>query len=72
MYLFGCVGLSCSTWGLSLWRTARTLWLQCAGLAALLRGMWDLNYPTRDQTGIPCIKRQILNHWMAREVPIFI
>ena len=25
--------------------------------------MWDLSSPTRDQTYIPCIRRQIPNHW---------
>ena len=33
------------------------------------RGMWDLSSPTRDQTCTPCIGRQSLNHWTAREVP---
>ena len=32
-------------------------------------GLWDLSYPTRDQTLIPCIARQVLNHWTTREVP---
>ena len=34
-------------------------------------GMWDLSSPARDQTLIPYIGRQILNHWTAREVPHF-
>ena len=34
------------------------------------RGMWDLSSPTRDRTRNPCIGRQSLNHWTAREVPI--
>ena len=34
-----------------------------------LRGMWDLSSLTRDQTRTPCIGRQSLNHWTAREVP---
>ena len=25
--------------------------------------------PTRDQTHVPCIGKQILNHWTTREVP---
>ena len=33
--------------------------------------MWDPSSLTRDQTHIPCIGRRILNHWTAREVPIF-
>ena len=32
-------------------------------------GIWDLSSPTRGQTHIPCIGRQILNHWTTREVP---
>ena len=32
-------------------------------------GMWDLNSPTRDLAHVPCIGRQILNHWTTREVP---
>ena len=36
------------------------------------QGMWDLSSPTRDQTCVPCIGRQILNHWTAREVPNFL
>ena len=36
------------------------------------RGMWDPSSSTRDQTHTPCIERQSLNHWTAREVPIFL
>ena len=32
------------------------------------RGMGDLCYPTRDGTLTPCVGRQSLNHWNAREV----
>ena len=31
--------------------------------------MWDLNSPTSDLAHVPCIGRQILNHWTTREVP---
>ena len=31
--------------------------------------MWDLSFPTKDQTHILCIGRRILNHWTTREVP---
>ena len=37
--------------------------------AQLPCGMWDLSSPTRDQTRVPCIGRQILNYWTTREVP---
>ena len=32
--------------------------------------MWDLSSPTRDRTLTLCIKRQSLNHWTLREVPV--
>ena len=32
-------------------------------------GLWDLRSLTRDRTRTPCIGRQSLNHWTAREVP---
>ena len=31
--------------------------------------IWHLSSPTRDQTCVPCIRRQILNHWITRELP---
>ena len=31
------------------------------------QGMWDLSSPTRDETWVPCIGRQILNHWTTRK-----
>ena len=33
--------------------------------------MWDLSFPTRDRVHTPCIGRQTLNHWTAKEVPAF-
>ena len=30
--------------------------------------MWDLSSPTKDRTRVACIGRQILNHWITREV----
>ena len=35
------------------------------------RAMWDLSSLTRDQTHTLCNGRGSLNHWSAREVPIF-
>ena len=32
-------------------------------------GMWNLSSQTRDWTHIPCITRQILHHWIIRDVP---
>ena len=33
------------------------------------QGMWDLSFPTRDQTHTPYFGRRILNYWTARKVP---
>lgn len=38
--------------------------------AQFLHGMWDLTSHTRGRTFVPCIARQILNHWTSREVPV--
>ena len=43
--------------------------LSCDTRAYLPCGMWDLSSSTRDWTCVPCIARQILNHWTPREVP---
>ena len=32
------------------------------------RDIWGLSSPTRDGTHSPCIERQSLNHWTAREI----
>ena len=32
-------------------------------------GKWDLISLTRDRTHVPCIGRQIPNHWTIKEVP---
>ena len=34
--------------------------------------MWDLGFPTRDQTQVLCIERQIPHHWTTRKVPSFL
>ena len=46
-----------------------TLLLLFYVLVFWLRDMWDLSSPTRGRTRTPCIGRQRLNHWTAREVP---
>ena len=38
------------------------------GPVAVECGMWNLSSLTRDRICIPCIARQILNHWNTREV----
>ena len=34
--------------------------------------MWDLSFPTRDQSCNPCIGRWNLGHWTIREVPVLL
>ena len=41
----------------------------CDAWAQLLLSMWNLSFPTRDLTHIPCTGRQILNHWTTMEIP---
>ena len=38
-------------------------------MQAFLIVTYGLNCPTRDQTHVPCIKKQIPNYWAAREIP---
>ena len=33
------------------------------------RGMWALNFPTRDRARTPHVRWRSLNYWTAREVP---
>ena len=47
-----------------------TIFLLFYVLVFWLRGMWDLSSLTGNQTCAPCIRRQNLNHWTAREVPM--
>ena len=44
------------------------LFLVVLGLSCDM-GMRNLSSLTRDPTHVPCIRRRILNHWAAREVP---
>ena len=67
-------GLSCRTWYLLLRHMGFSLVVvhglsSCGVPAQLPCNMWDLSSLTRDRTRIPCIGRQILNHWTTREVP---
>ena len=58
-------GLSCGTQNLHcvMWNLTEA--------QGLPQGLWNLSSPTRDRTWIPCITKQILNHWTTREVPEF-
>ena len=65
-------------WDLLLWPVgslvvAHMFWNMWASVAVARKfscsgGMWDPFSPTRDQTCVSCIARQILNHWTTREV----
>ena len=44
------------------------LCLSCDTWAQLPHSTWDLSSLTRDQSCVPCIGMQILNHWTTREV----
>ena len=47
-------------------------WLQLVGSRAQAQLLWHVGSSgTRDETGVPCIARQILNHWTTREAPLF-
>ena len=37
---------------------------------AELYNMWDRSYPTKDQVGLTCFARWMLNHWTTWEVPL--
>ena len=45
-----------------------TIFLLFCGLVFWPQGMWDLSFPTRDQSCTPCMGRQNLNHWITGEV----
>ena len=58
--LFIWLCLSCGTPGSSVVVQGLS---SCDAWAWLLHDMWDFHSWTRDGTHIPCIARQILNHW---------
>ena len=37
--------------------------------AELIHSMWDLSFLTTDRIYVPCVGKQILNHWTTRDVP---
>ena len=45
-----------------------TIFLLFCVLVFWPQGMWDLSFPTRDQTCTPCMGRQNVNHWITGEV----
>ena len=78
LYLFGCFTVArkiffgtcrvsnCGAW----WRGLWSVEAQKFRRAGLIAETWDLSFPTRERTRVPCIARQILNHWTTREVPV--
>ena len=64
--VFGCI--RSQLWRVGSFVMGCRLLSSCSTQAQLLHSMWNLSSPTRDQTCIPCIRRQILNHWTTREV----
>ena len=43
------------------------MWLMGSVVLQYVSSPW-----TRDRTGVPCIARQILNHWSTREAPVVV
>ena len=69
-FLYLCLavsGLSCGMQDLSLWNVGFSLVEACGLICPVVCG--NPSFLTRDQTCIPYIGRQILNHWTIREVP---
>ena len=61
-----------------MWNIFSLYWI-CYNIASVFMfwlfwpwSMWDPSSPTRDWNCTPCIGRQNLNHWTAREVPVII
>ena len=60
IHLFGCVRSQLHHMG-SFVAVCR---LSSSGMwASLLQGVWDLSSQIKDRTHVPCIAREILNHW---------
>ena len=63
------LSLSCSMWDLCFIRqdlSCGTESLVVEAQAQSPGGVWDLSSLTRDQTHVPCIGGQILNHWITQ------
>ena len=41
-----------------------------SGFFVFCHETWNLSFPSRDQTCIPCIEMGSLHHWTTRKVPI--
>ena len=72
MSLFYHAGSSLAMWGLSscgVWAPESSGSVVVVHRLSYPHSMWDLSSLTRDWACVPCIARQILNHWTIREVP---
>ena len=56
-----CLGAALPLWLCHVGSRAHRL-SSCSTWAQFLGGMWDLSYPTRDRSRVPCSARWILNH----------
>ena len=85
IYLFiylAALGLSCGTWGRHcvMWDLlvgvhglshCGTRTPGYPGSVVVPCGLWHMgSSSTRDQTCVPCVGGQILNHWTTRDVPV--
>ena len=50
-----------------MWTIFSLYWI-CYNMSFWLQDMWNLSFPTRDQTHIPSIGRRSLNQWTTTEV----
>ena len=68
---FHCHGFFCyRAWALGAWASAACWFSSCSsGALVALRHVGSSQ--TRNQVCVPCIKRQILNHWITREAQDF-
>ena len=48
----------------------RGAWWATVHWVVVACGLWDLSFPTRDQTHVLCIVMQILYHLTTKEVPV--
>ena len=58
-------------WLLLVWSTGSRAWAQLLWRVGLVAPQHVECSWTRDRTLVPCLGRQILNHWTTREVPVW-
>ena len=65
-----CVDSGCAAQVQSLWLAGPQVPRPGGQHGELLHGSSDLSIPIRNWTHVPCIAKQILNHWTTRKVPV--